>query len=82
MKPAEIDPEYKELFDEIGVKIRELRNKKGISYSKMAEEEIGISRNGYNNIELGKSNFQFLTLLRILKYHNISFFQFVESLKR
>lgn len=81
MKPAEIDPEYKELFDEIGVKIRELRNKKGISYKKMAEE-IGFDRNTVNLIELGKTNFQFLTLLRILKYHNISFFQFVESLKR
>lgn len=81
MKPAEIDPEYKELFDEIGAKIRELRDKKGISYTKIAEE-IGISRNGYNNIELAKSNFQFLTLLRILKYHNISFFQFVDSINR
>jgi len=80
MKPAEIDPEYKELFDEIGAKIRELRNKKGISYKKMAEE-IGFDRNTVNLIELGKTNFQFLTLLQILKYHNISFFQFVESLK-
>lgn len=81
MKPVEIDPEYEELIKSIGDKIKDLRNKKGISYTKMAEE-IGISRNGYNNVELAKSNFQFLTLLRILKYHNISFFQFIESLKR
>lgn len=80
MKPVEIDPEYKDLIEAIGQKIRELRNKKGISYTKIAEE-IGISRNGYNNIELAKSNLQFLTLHRILKYHNISFFQFIESLK-
>ncbi len=81
MKPVEIDHEYKELIKSIGDKIKDLRKKKGVSYTTLAKE-IGISRNGYNNIELAKSNFQFLTLLRILKYHNISFFQFIESLKR
>ena len=80
MKPNDIDPAYSELLKEIGEKILDLRKKKGISYTEMAEE-IGISRNGYNNIELAKSNFQFLTLLRILKYHNVSVFQFFESLK-
>jgi len=80
MKPAEIDPDYSALMLQIGEQIKELRKKRGISYTEMAEE-IGISRNGYNNIELAKSNFQFLTLLRILKYHDVSIFQFFESLK-
>lgn len=80
MKPAEIDLDYSELMTQIGEQIKELRKKRGISYTEMAEE-IGISRNGYNNIELAKSNFQFLTLLRILKYHDVSIFQFFESLK-
>lgn len=80
MKPAEIDPDYSELMTQIGEQIKELRKKRGISYTEMAEE-IGISRNGYNNIELAKSNFQFLTLLRILKYHDVSIFQFFKSLK-
>jgi transcriptional regulator with XRE-family HTH domain len=80
MKPAEIDFEYKDLIEKIGARIRELRNKKGISYTKMAKE-IGLSRNGYNNIELGKSNFQILTLLRILSYYDMSIFDFVDSLK-
>jgi transcriptional regulator with XRE-family HTH domain len=80
MKRAEIDPDYIDLMMQIGEQIKELRKKRGISYTEMAEE-IGISRNGYNNIELAKSNFQFLTLLRILKYHDVSVFQFFESLK-
>ena len=80
MKPAEIDPDYSELMKQIGEQIKELRKKRGISYTEMAEE-IGISRNGYNNIELAKSNFQFLSLLRILKFHDVSIFQFFESLK-
>ena len=81
MKPVEIDPTYNELMLAIGEMIKDLRKKKGISYTEMAEE-IGISRNGYNNIELAKSNFQFLTLLRILKYHDLTVFEFFASLKR
>jgi transcriptional regulator with XRE-family HTH domain len=81
MKPADIDFRYKDLFLEVGEKIKDLRKTKDISYTEMAKE-IGISRNGYNNLELGKSNFQFTTLLRILSYHNISIFDFFESLKR
>ncbi len=80
MKPAEIDPDYSALMLQIGEQIKELRKKRGISYTEMAEE-IGISRNGYNNIELAKSNFQFLTLLRILNHHGVSVFQFFELLK-
>ncbi len=81
MKPAEIDPYYNDLMLAIGERIKDLRKEKNISYEKMAEK-IGISRNSYNAIELGKTNFQFLTLLRILKYHNISIFQFIDSVKR
>jgi len=81
MKPLEIDPEYVELMKSIGNEIKDLRTKKGISYTKMAEE-IGISRNGYNSIELAKSNFQFFSLLRILSYHEIDFFDFINSLKQ
>jgi transcriptional regulator with XRE-family HTH domain len=80
MKPTEIDPAHNALMLQIGEQIKELRKKRGISYTEMAEE-IGISRNGYNNIELAKSNFQFITLLRILKYHGVSIIQFFESLE-
>ena len=81
MKPAEVYPRYQELIVAIGEKIKDLRKEKNISYIKMAEE-IGISRNGYNNIELAKSNFQFETLYRIITYHHITVFEFFESIKR
>ncbi len=81
MKPAMIDPIYSDLMLAIGERIKDLRKEKNISYEKMAEK-IGISRNSYNAIELGKTNFQFLTLLRILKYHKISVFQFFDSIMR
>ncbi len=81
MKPFENDPRYNELMLVIGEKIKDLRKKSGMSYIEMAKK-IGLSRNGYNNIELAKSNFQFFSLLRILSYHEIDFFDFINSLKQ
>ena len=81
MKPAEIDPEYKDLIEQIGMKILELRKEKNVTYVDMAKK-VGLSKNGYNNIELVYSNFQIQTLLKILSYHRISVFDFFQSLKR
>ena len=79
MKPKEISPEHQELFFEIGKRIRELRKSKGISYIELANQ-IGISRNSYNQVELGISNFQFSTLLVILKYHKIGVKAFLKDI--
>ena len=81
MKNFEIDPEYQDLLKAIGDRIKDLRKKKGVSYITLAKE-VGMSRNGYNKIELAKSNLQLITLIRILRYHNTSFFQFIDSMKR
>jgi len=80
MKPAEIDPKYKDFIKQIGEKVKELRKGKNLTYVDMAKK-VGLSKNGYNKIELGKSNLQFQSLLKILSYHKISIFEFFESLK-
>lgn len=79
MNPKEISTEHLQLIKEYGVKIKELRIKKGISYIDMAEE-IGISRNTYNLIELGKVNFKITTLISILNYHQISLTDFFKEI--
>ena len=81
MKTAQIKPDDNELIVRIGEKIRELRKQKNISYEKLAKE-IGLDRNTVNLIELGKTNFQFQTLLRILSYHKMSVFDFFKSLEQ
>jgi len=81
MKTAQIKPDDNELIVRIGEKIRELRKQKNISYEKLAKE-IGLDRNTVNLIELGKTNFQFQTLLSILSYHKISVFDFFKSLEQ
>lgn len=79
MKPKEILPDHQELFLEIGRRIKEIRKTKGLSYIQLAEQ-IGISRNSYNQLELGISNFQFKTLLTVLKYHGIELTDFFKDL--
>lgn len=81
MKPAQIATNDNELMIRIGEKIRELRKQKNISCENLAKE-IGLDRNTVNLIELGKTNFQFHTLLRILSFHNISVFDFFKLIEQ
>jgi transcriptional regulator with XRE-family HTH domain len=70
MRPKEIIPEHQELYNEIGKRLKDLRTAKQLNYIKLSKE-IGIARNSYNLMELGKLNFQFSTLLLVLNYHEI-----------
>jgi DNA-binding XRE family transcriptional regulator len=79
MKPKEISPDHQVLMIEIGRRIKELRKAKQLSYIELATQ-IGISRNTYNQLELGIINFQFGTLLAVLKYHGISLSEFFKDL--
>ena len=78
MKPKEIAPEHQDVFRDIGRRIKELRKVKGLSYIELAKE-IGISRNSYNQLELGMSNFEFITLLAVLQYHGIGLREFFQD---
>lgn len=80
MKPKEIPTEHQELMKEIGRRLKELRKTHGLSYIEFAEQ-IGISRNSYNQLELGISNFQFLTLLMVLNHHRIELSDFFKDLQ-
>lgn len=79
MKPKDIPQDHQELMIEIGKRIKELRKAKQLSYIELAKQ-IGISRNSYNQLELGIINFQFGTLLAVLKYHGIGLDKFFKDL--
>lgn len=75
----EIAPEHQEMMTKIGDKIKELRKAEKKTYMEMAKL-VGISRNNYNLMELGKIYFKFSTLLQILDYHNISVSEFFKDI--
>lgn len=80
MSRKEVDTKHKALIKQIGAEIKELRSEKDFTYIQMAEE-IGISRNAYNLLELGNDYFNISSLLLVLDYHNKSLKEFFQDLK-
>jgi len=78
-KPKEIAPEHQQLMSELGERIKKLRTDKNKGLIEMANS-IKISRNEYSLLEKGQIYFKFSTLLRILDYHNINFYDFLKGL--
>jgi len=79
MNPKEIPVEHQQMMIEIGNRLKQLRKSKGMGYIEFAKQ-IGISRNSYSQLELGKSNFQFISLLNILKYNETELCNFFKDL--
>lgn len=73
-KSHELDIEYKELRV-IGKRIRQLRQEKGYNSHETFAYDNGLSRSQYWRYENGK-DLKISTLLRILKYFDISIEEF------
>jgi len=78
IKQEQISPEHQKLLLEIGSRIKQLRTNQTKGYIETANE-IGVSRNTYNLLELGRINFQFSTLLQVLDYYEISLSEFFKD---
>jgi transcriptional regulator with XRE-family HTH domain len=79
MNTNEANAHHELILKAIGRKLKQLRLAKNLSYTAFAEQ-LGISRNGYNNIELAKANFQIRTLLLILDYHDVTLANFFKDI--
>jgi transcriptional regulator with XRE-family HTH domain len=71
MKPREIKQEHQATLKVLGQRIKKLRTEKKIGYIHMANE-IGLSKNAYNSIELGNVYFSIYSLMLIANYHGVS----------
>jgi len=79
-KTDDLPQDYQEILKDIGQRLRVMRKSQKKGYVLMAEE-IGLHKNSYNQIERGKLNFQFSTLIQILRYHNTSINDFFKEVK-
>lgn len=79
MKRKEIAPEHVVLLKELGKRIKKLRTDKKIGYIQMSKN-IGLSKNGYNSIELGNTYCNLSSLLLIATYHGVSLSTLTEGL--
>lgn len=70
------------LLDVIGIKLTELRKKKGYKSHETFSYDHELPRMHYWRIENGKTNITLKSLLRILAIHNLSFEDFVAQLPK
>jgi transcriptional regulator with XRE-family HTH domain len=80
MNYKEITPGHQELLNKIGVELQRLRKNKNLSSSGLAKQ-VGISRNGYHQMEQGMVYFNFSTFLLILDFYQIPPLIFFNNLK-
>lgn len=71
-----------DLLDVIGIKLTELRKKKGYKSHETFSYDHELPRMHYWRIENGKTNITLKSLLRILAIHNLSFEDFVAQLPK
>jgi transcriptional regulator with XRE-family HTH domain len=65
-KPQEITPEQREILNNIGAKIKDLRKENGFSNYKEFAQKVGIATYSYQRIENGLGNFTILMLIRVM----------------
>ncbi len=78
--PKKVLPEHSEFLSCIGNELKRLREKKGLSISKLCKE-LSISRNSYSLMENGEVYFSMENFLQVLQYHKISPIKFFKRLK-
>lgn len=62
-------------YKKLGIRITELRKKSGYTSQEAFAYEVGISRGQYYKYELG-TNMEIASLLKIIKFHNLSISEF------
>lgn len=67
------------ITENLGIRIRELRNETGISQEKFAQK-IGMDRTYFASVELGKRNIAIINLEKIANGLGISLSQLFEGL--
>jgi len=67
------------LTEKVGIRIRELRTKTGLSQEKFAQK-IGMDRTYFASVELGKRNISIINLEKIANGLDISLSELFESL--
>ena len=77
--PKKISPEHQEFLTNIGLGLQALRNGKNISIYQLSDT-LGISRNKYAQMEVGRLYFNLLSVLQVLDYFGVNASDFFKKL--
>ncbi len=82
MKPAKttmMNPQHQEFLKKVGISVKELRTGKHIKIKEIVEG-THMHRNAYSQLENGKTYFKISSLLKVLDFHNMNYYDFLKKL--
>ena len=82
MKPAKttmMNPEHKELLEKVGLSVKELRTGKQIKIKEIVDG-THMHRNAYSQLENGKTYFKISSLLKVLDFHHVNYYDFLKKI--
>ncbi|WP_245744955.1 helix-turn-helix transcriptional regulator [Flavobacterium frigoris] len=63
---------FKEIYIQIGNSIRDKRKERGLTQQQLADKDVKLDRSKISDIENGKEDFHFFTLLKICEALNMN----------
>ena len=63
---------FKEIYMHIGNSIRDKRKERGLTQQQLADKDVKLDRSKISDIENGKEDFHFFTLLKICEALNMN----------
>lgn len=82
MKPAKttmMKPEHTELLETVGLSVKELRTGKQIKIKEIVDG-THMHRNAYRQLENGKTYFKISSLLKVLDFHHVNYYDFLRKI--
>jgi len=67
------------LLEKVGLSVKELRTGKQIKIKEIVEG-THMHRNAYSQLENGKTYFKISSLLKVLDFHNMNYYDFLKKL--
>lgn len=74
-----MNPQHQEFLKKVGISVKELRTGKHIKIKEIVEG-THMHRNAYSQLENGKTYFKISSLLKVLDFHNMNYYDFLKKL--
>jgi transcriptional regulator with XRE-family HTH domain len=78
-KTTMMKPEHQELLERVGLRVKKLRTGKHIKIKEIVEG-THMHRNAYSQLENGKTYFKISSLLKVLDFHQVNYYDFLRKI--
>lgn len=78
-KPTMMNHQHQELLKKVGLSVKELRTGNHIKIKEIVEG-THMHRNAYSQLENGKTYFKISSLLKVLDFYNVNYYDFLRKI--